>query len=177
MTTACVRRRMGEVFMAGCLVVGLFAHSGAQSEQRIEVTIKEFAFVTKQIPLRLGVPTVISIRNVDPERHDFGSSMFDGVLTRIESAGVICVWKGDRRRVSRPQARSGHPFHDGSSRTARISVLDPPEHERRTAAVECGNGLTHEIPDDTYLLASGLLRLFLRRNAQLTLVELSPASY
>ena len=94
MTTARVHRRIGEVFMAGCLVVGLFAHSGAQSEQRIEVTIKDFTFVTKQIPLRLGVPTVISIRNADPERHDFGSSMFDGVQTRIESAGVISYGKG-----------------------------------------------------------------------------------
>ena len=78
MTPAYIRRRIGETFMAGCLVVGLFAHSGAQSEQRIDVTIKDFTFVTKQIPLRLDVPTVISIRNVDPERHDFGSSMFDG---------------------------------------------------------------------------------------------------
>ncbi len=62
--------------MAGCLVIGLFAHSGAQPERRIEVTIKDFTLLTKQIPLRLGVPTVISIRNMDSERHDFGSSMF-----------------------------------------------------------------------------------------------------
>ena len=88
-------RRIGEVFMAGCLVVGLFAHSGAQSEQRIEVTIKDYAFVlTKQIPLRLGVPTAIAIRNVDRERHDFGSAMFDGVSTRVESGGVVSYGRG-----------------------------------------------------------------------------------
>ena len=94
MPTAWVHRRTGEVLMVGCLVVGLFTHSGAQSEQRIEVTIKDSIFVTKQIPLRLGVPTVISIRNVDPERHDFGSSMFDGIPTEIESEGVVSYGKG-----------------------------------------------------------------------------------
>lgn len=80
--------------MAGCLVVGLFAQSAAQPEQRIDVMIKDFTFVTKQFPLRLGVPTVISVRNVDPERHDFGSSMFDGTSTKVESAGVISYGRG-----------------------------------------------------------------------------------
>lgn len=94
MTTACVHRRVGEVLMAGCLVVGLFAHGAAQSEQRIEVTIKDYIFVTKQIPLRTGVPTVILIRNADPERHDFGSSMFDGIPTEVESEGVVSYGKG-----------------------------------------------------------------------------------
>jgi len=94
MIPACIRRRIGETFMAGCLVIGMFAQSEAQPEQRIDVTIKDFTFVTKQIPLRLGVPTVISIRNVDPERHDFGSSMFDGVPTRIDTAGVITYGTG-----------------------------------------------------------------------------------
>ena len=90
-----VSRRIGEVFMAGCLVLGLFAHTDAQSEQRIVVTIQDATFVlTKQIPLRLGVPTVISIRNVDRERHDFGSAMFDGVSTKVESSGVISYGRG-----------------------------------------------------------------------------------
>ena len=65
-------RRIGKLFMAGCLVIGLCTQSAAESEQRVEVTIRDYTFVlTKQIPLRLGVPTIISIRNVDPERHDF----------------------------------------------------------------------------------------------------------
>jgi plastocyanin len=81
--------------MAGCLVLGIFAHTEAQSEQRIDVTIQDYAFVlTKQIPLRLGVPTVIAIRNVDRERHDFGSAMFDGVSTKVESGGVISYGRG-----------------------------------------------------------------------------------
>jgi plastocyanin len=81
--------------MAGCLVIGLCVQSAAQSEQRIDVTIQDYAFVlTKQIPLRLGVPTVISIRNVDRERHDFGSAMFDGVSTKVESGGVISYGRG-----------------------------------------------------------------------------------
>ena len=72
----------------------------AQSEQRIEVTIKDYTFVTKQIPLRLGVPTVISIRNVDPERHDFGLSMVDGIATKVDSAGVISY----ARKLTYPRA-------------------------------------------------------------------------
>ncbi len=88
-------RRIGEVLMAGCLVFGIFTHTAAQSEQRIDVTIQDYAFVlTKQIPLRLGVPTVIAIRNVDRERHDFGSAMFDGVSTKVESGGVISYGRG-----------------------------------------------------------------------------------
>ena len=90
-----VSRTIGEVLMAGCLVLGLFAHTDAQSEQRIDVTIQDSTFVlTRQIPLRLGVPTVISIRNVDRERHDFGSAMFDGVSTKVESGGVISYGRG-----------------------------------------------------------------------------------
>ena len=95
MTSIRIHQRIGEVLLAACLVIGLFAHSEAQPEQRIDVTIKDYAFVlTKQIPLRLGLPTVISIRNVDRERHDFGSAMFDGVSTKIESGGVISYGRG-----------------------------------------------------------------------------------
>jgi hypothetical protein len=90
-----VSRRIGKLLMAGCLVIGLCAQSAAQSEQRIDVTIQDYTFVlTKQIPLRLGVPTVISIRNVDRERHDFGSAMFEGVSTKVESGGVTSYGRG-----------------------------------------------------------------------------------
>jgi hypothetical protein len=95
MNIGAVPRGIGKLFMAGCLVIGLCVQSEAQSEQRIDVTIKDYTFVlTKQIPLRLGVPTVISIRNVDRERHDFGSAMFDGVSTKVESGGVISYGRG-----------------------------------------------------------------------------------
>src|SRR5215204_6114986 len=60
----------------------------AQSEQVVEVTIKDFRFVTKQPTLRLGSPTMITIRNDDKERHDFGSTMFEGIPTQIEKTAL-----------------------------------------------------------------------------------------
>jgi plastocyanin len=66
----------------------------AQSEQVVEVTIKDYKFVTKQGTLRLGVPTVIKVRNEDAVRHDFGSAMFEGLHTRIEKDGVIVYGRG-----------------------------------------------------------------------------------
>jgi plastocyanin len=66
----------------------------AQSEQVVEVTIKDFKFVTKQNVLRLGFPTVIKVRNEDAERHDFGSVMFEGLPTQIEKDGVIVYGRG-----------------------------------------------------------------------------------
>ena len=66
----------------------------AQSEQVVEVTIKDFRFVTKQSPLHLGAATTIKIRNDDAERHDFGSTMFEGIPTQIEKDGVIVYGRG-----------------------------------------------------------------------------------
>jgi len=61
----------------------------SQPEQVVEVTIKDFKFVTKQGPLLLGLPSVIKIRNEDSERHDFSSTMFQGIPTQVEKDGVI----------------------------------------------------------------------------------------
>jgi plastocyanin len=66
----------------------------AQSEQVVEVTIKDYKFVTKQGTLRLGLPTVIKVRNEDAERHDFGSTMFEGLSAQIEKDGVIVYGRG-----------------------------------------------------------------------------------
>ena len=66
----------------------------SQSEQVVEVTIKDFKFVTKQGPLRLGLPSVIKVRNEDVERHDFGSTMFEGIPTQIERDGAIVYGRG-----------------------------------------------------------------------------------
>ena len=66
----------------------------AQSEQIVEVTIKDSKYVTKQGVLRLGFPTVIKIKNEDAERHDFGSTMFEGLPTQIEKDGVIVYGRG-----------------------------------------------------------------------------------
>ena len=85
-----------------CLMLGLALTVGwneervlfAQSEQVVEVTIKDFRFVTKQGTLRLGFPTVIKVRNEDAERHDFGSPMFEGLPTQVEKDGVIAYGRG-----------------------------------------------------------------------------------
>lgn len=89
-----------------CLILGLIfglpgamegngdAAAEAQSEQVVEVTIKDYKFVTKQGPLRLGLPTVIKVRNEDAERHDFGSTMFEGLSVKVEKDGVIVYGRG-----------------------------------------------------------------------------------
>lgn len=87
---------------AWCLVLGLTVAVGwntagplfAQSEQIVEVTIKDFKFVTKQPTLRLGLATMIKIRNDDAERHDFGSTMFEGIPTQIQKDGVVVYGRG-----------------------------------------------------------------------------------
>ena len=84
----------GRLWLAGCFVLALCSQGGAQAEQRIEVTIKDSAFITKQVPLRLGVATVIAITNQDQERHDFGSTMFEGIQTRVESEGIVSYGRG-----------------------------------------------------------------------------------
>lgn len=89
-----ISRWIGGAVLAVGIAVSGFLQAGAQTEQRVDVTIKDFKFVTTQVPLRLGVPIVIAIRNDDGERHDFGSSMFEGVPTQVESAGIISHGRG-----------------------------------------------------------------------------------
>lgn len=82
------------IVMMGILGLGGSCPAESQSEQVVEVVIKNFSFITKQGPLRLGLPTVIKITNEDAERHDFGSTMFEGIPTRIEDNGVIVYGRG-----------------------------------------------------------------------------------
>ena len=89
-----ISRWIGGAVLAVGIAVSGFLQAGAQMEQRVDVTIKNFKFATTQVPLRLGVPIVITIRNDDGERHDFGSSMFEGVPTQVESAGIISYGRG-----------------------------------------------------------------------------------
>jgi plastocyanin len=91
--------RWGRAGFMVVMVTGVFGFWGSapvesQSEQVVEVVIKDFTFVTRQVPLRLGLPTVIKILNEDAERHDFGSTMFDGIPTKIEKDGVIVYGRG-----------------------------------------------------------------------------------
>lgn len=88
------RRMLGTVLSVACLA---WIYGGillAQSEQVVEVTIKDYRFVTKQSTLRLGFPTVIKVRNEDAERHDFSSTMFEGIPTQIEKDGVVVYGRG-----------------------------------------------------------------------------------
>lgn len=86
----------------GCMMLALMVGLGVytarplfgNNEQVVEVTIRDFQFVTKQPALRLGLPTIIRIRNEDKERHDFGSAMFEGIPAKIERDGVIVYGRG-----------------------------------------------------------------------------------
>lgn len=111
----------GRVWLAACFVLALCSQGGAQAEQRIEVEIRDFAFVTKQVPLRLGVATVIEITNVDQERHDFGSTMFDGIPTRVESGGIVSYGRGI----------SGIFLDGKKSAVVRFTMERPGRHEFR----------------------------------------------
>lgn len=66
----------------------------SQSEQTVDVVIRDSTFVTKQNVLRLGLPTTITIKNEDSQRHDFGSTMFEGIPTKIDKDGVSVYGRG-----------------------------------------------------------------------------------
>lgn len=95
-----IRKRLWTGTVIVALVVAVGSPSAqllfGQSQQIVEITIKEFQFVTKQPTLRLGLPTMIRIRNEDTERHDFGSTMFEGIPVQIEKDGVIVYGHGLR---------------------------------------------------------------------------------
>ena len=74
------------------LVGGLPVRS--QAEQTVEVVIKDSTFITKQSVLRLGLPTTITVKNEDDRRHDFGSTMFEGIPTKIDKDGVSVYGRG-----------------------------------------------------------------------------------
>lgn len=82
------------VFLACTFLAGTALPVDSQTEQAVEVTIKDFKFVAKQGVLRLGFPTVIKVRNEDAEKHDFSSTMFEGIPTQVEKDGVIVYGRG-----------------------------------------------------------------------------------
>jgi plastocyanin len=84
-------RRLACAFV---LALTFAPQAGGQTEQVIEVTIRDFAFITKQVPLQLNVPTLITIQNEDDVRHDFGSAVFQRTMTKTESHGVISYGHG-----------------------------------------------------------------------------------
>jgi plastocyanin len=82
--------------IAAATFVGLGASApvDSQTEQVVEVVIRNSTYVTKQKALRLGLPTTIKIVNEDSERHDFGSTMFEGIPTKIEKDGISVYGRG-----------------------------------------------------------------------------------
>jgi len=80
----------------GMLAFAALPQALAQPEQQIIVTIRNYTFETTQMPLHLHVPTVIHLRNDDEVRHDFGSEVFTGSLTRIEGPTSIAYGTGIR---------------------------------------------------------------------------------
>lgn len=64
-------------------------------EQRIEIVIRDYQFLlTKPVPIRLGLPTVIILRNEDIVRHGFTSPMLFGLLVHGEGEGIASYGKG-----------------------------------------------------------------------------------
>ncbi|MBM4121259.1 MAG: hypothetical protein FJ249_01525 [Nitrospira sp.] len=76
------------------LALTLAPQAGGQTEQIVEVTIRDFTFMTKQVPLMLNVPTIIMVKNEDNVRHDFGSAVFQRTMTKAESNGVVPYGRG-----------------------------------------------------------------------------------
>lgn len=87
-----LRLVLGTSLLAGFLASG----AAAQPAQRVQVTIKDYQFITEQVPMQPHTPILITIRNDDDVRHDFGSAIFEGTLTQVESAGVISYGQGMR---------------------------------------------------------------------------------
>ena len=77
--------------------------------------------MTKQGPLLLGFPTVIKVRNEDAERHDFGSTMFEGIPTQVEKEGVIVYGRGVEGLFLDPKRDA----------TIRFNMSRPGRHEFR----------------------------------------------
>ncbi len=97
MITPCIlrsKRWASRLALCGGLLMALSVQPGAQAVQHVQVTIKDFTFITNQVPLQLSVPTLITIRNEDQVRHNFGSSVFQRSLTQVEHGGVTSYGHG-----------------------------------------------------------------------------------
>ena len=75
--------------------VAITAADPLAQEQRIEIVIRDYQFLlTKPVPIRLGLPTVIILRNEDIVRHGFTSPMLFGLLVHGEGEGIASYGKG-----------------------------------------------------------------------------------
>ena len=94
MTLQTCSKRFRTALMAGSFLVLTLAPAIGQSEQKVEVTIKDSAFVSTGVTLMPGVPIMVTIVNKDQIRHDFSSIVLQGHLTQVEGNGVITHGQG-----------------------------------------------------------------------------------
>jgi plastocyanin len=67
----------------------------AAPDQRIELLIRDYQFTLAQpAPVKMGLPTVIILRNQDIVRHGFTSPMFTGLAVHGEGEGIAAYGKG-----------------------------------------------------------------------------------
>lgn len=65
------------------------------NEQRLELVIRDYQFLlTQPKPIRLGLPTVIILRNQDIVRHGFTSPLLTQTLVHGEGEGIAAYGKG-----------------------------------------------------------------------------------
>ena len=82
-----------------CLMVGSFlaltlSPAKGQTEQKVEVTIKDSKFVSSGTTLLPGIPIIVTIVNKDNIQHDFSSAVLQGHPTQVEGNGVIVHGQG-----------------------------------------------------------------------------------
>jgi plastocyanin len=109
------------MMMVSGVLLALLSQASAQSEQRVEVKIKDYTFITSQVPLMPDAPTVIEVRNEDDVRHDFGSIVFQNTHTQIESDGVITYGHGV----------AGAFLDPGKHASVRFTIQRPGRYEFR----------------------------------------------
>ncbi|HTL63260.1 MAG TPA: cupredoxin domain-containing protein [Nitrospira sp.] len=92
-----VRTRMKQFMtslLLGCLLGAAWTPAAGETEQKVEVTIKDSTFVASGVTLMPGVPVMVTIVNKDQIRHDFSSVVLQGHLTQVEGNGVITHGRG-----------------------------------------------------------------------------------
>jgi plastocyanin len=80
--------------LLGCLLGAAWTPAAGETEQKVEVTIKDSTFVASGVTLMPGVPVMVTIVNKDQIRHDFSSVVLQGHLTQVEGNGVITHGRG-----------------------------------------------------------------------------------
>ena len=87
-------KRIGNCLIFGSSLVVALTSAAGQTEQKVEVTIKDSNFVSTGTTLMPGVPVIVTIVNKDNIRHDFSSVVLQGHPTQVEGNGVIAHGQG-----------------------------------------------------------------------------------